>query len=118
MTFLADQDVYLVTVEFLRKLGHDVITASDLGLSQASDTELLKRAQADGRIMVTRDRDYGNLVFVQSVRSGVIYMRVPIGTIDAGHQTLERVLASHTFAELMASFVVIDSNGYRLRRIA
>ncbi len=64
MKFLADQDVYAITVEFLRSLGHEVQTASERRLSQAADAELLELARAEGRVMVTRDRDYGGLVFV------------------------------------------------------
>ena len=64
MKFLADQDVYAATAEFLRGLGHDVVAASDLGLSQAEDSELLDVAHDDDRVIVTRDRDYGALVFL------------------------------------------------------
>jgi hypothetical protein len=32
MQFLADHDVYAVTVEWLHQQGHDVVTAKDLGL--------------------------------------------------------------------------------------
>ena len=59
MRFLADQDVYGVTVDFLIALGHDVVTAAQLGLSRDADIALLAAAQADQRILVTRDRDYG-----------------------------------------------------------
>ncbi len=41
MKFLTDQDVYAITVRFLMELGHDVITASEIGLSQADDSDLL-----------------------------------------------------------------------------
>jgi len=64
MKFLLDQDVYALTDRFLHELGYDVATASELGLSRASDTDLLKTASQQGRIFITRDRDYGNLVFV------------------------------------------------------
>ena len=37
MGFLLDQDVYAVTARFLRDCGHDVVTASELGLSRAID---------------------------------------------------------------------------------
>ena len=50
MKFLADQDVYGVTVRFLRTLGHDVVTASELKLAQAPDVVLLQTAQADKRV--------------------------------------------------------------------
>jgi predicted nuclease of predicted toxin-antitoxin system len=64
MNFLLDQDVYTLTAHFLREQGYDVTTASELGLSRALDSELLKTAGEQGRIFVTRDRDFGNLVFV------------------------------------------------------
>ncbi len=64
MRFLTDQDVYAITNRFLSGLGHDVVTAAQLGLAQAEDLELLRVAQNQGRIFVTRDRDFSGLVFV------------------------------------------------------
>ena len=40
MRFLADQDVSWMTVEWLWKEGHDVVTAKELGMKQAADKEL------------------------------------------------------------------------------
>jgi len=56
MKFLLDQDVYAATACFLSDLGHDVVTVARIGLSQASDLDLLKTAHEQGRIFVTRDR--------------------------------------------------------------
>ena len=72
MQFLADQDVYALTVSFLRGLGHDVLTAAGLGMSKAKDLQLLRTAHDRGRIFVTRDRDFGAFVFVQASGPGVI----------------------------------------------
>ena len=69
MRFLLDQDVYAVTDRFLRDLGHDVVTAAEIGLSQASDSELLRVSQENGQILVTRDRDFGGLVFIDDACS-------------------------------------------------
>lgn len=44
MRFLADQDVYAVTVDWLRSHGHNVETARSLGVHDASNSELLKTA--------------------------------------------------------------------------
>lgn len=65
MRFLLDQDVYALTATFLRELGHDILTAAELGLSRAADTVLLARAVQESRIFVTRDKDFGALVFVE-----------------------------------------------------
>jgi predicted nuclease of predicted toxin-antitoxin system len=79
MKFLADQDVYAITVAILSGLGHDVVSAAQLGLAQAEDGELLRVAREQGRIFVTRDRDFGALVFVQGTGRGVIYLRMLAG---------------------------------------
>jgi predicted nuclease of predicted toxin-antitoxin system len=68
MKFLADQDVYAGSGRFLSGLGHDVVTASQLGLAKAEDTKLLEAAQTQGRILVTRDRDFGGIVFLLARR--------------------------------------------------
>jgi len=41
MRFLADQDVWKATVDMIKALDHDVVTASEIGMARASDRELL-----------------------------------------------------------------------------
>jgi hypothetical protein len=43
LKFLTDQDVYALTVRFLRELGHDVLSAAEAGLSTAADSAVLAR---------------------------------------------------------------------------
>ena len=117
MRFLLDQDVYALTKRFLREQGYDVITASELGLSHAADVDLLKTAGEQERVFVTRDRDYGNLVFVHSAGSGVIYLRILPSTIDDVHAELKKVLETYSEEELAKSFVVVEQNRHRIRRI-
>jgi len=50
MKFLVDQDVYFVTVQFLREWGHDVVTASELGMQRAPDLEMLRKAAKSHRL--------------------------------------------------------------------
>jgi predicted nuclease of predicted toxin-antitoxin system len=116
MRLLADQDVYAATVRLLRDLGHDVATAAERGLAQAADADLLRAAQADGRVFVTRDRDYGGLVFVQERGAGVLYLRVLPSTLQAVHAELERVLGMYEETELRDLFVVVEPGRHRLRR--
>src|SRR5271157_2443863 len=108
MRFLTDQDVYAITNRFLSALGHDVVTAAQLGLAQAEDAELLRVAQEQGRLFVTRDRDFGGLVFVQGSRVGVIYLRILPSTQNAVHAELKRVLTLYNEQELHSSFMVIE----------
>ena len=116
MRFLLDQDVYLATSRYRRELSHDVTSASELGLSRASDRELLLLAREENRIFVTRDRDFGNLVFVEGIYSGVIYLRVSPTNLAAGHAELRSVLNSYAEEELMRAFVVVEPGRHRFRR--
>ncbi|MCI0555495.1 MAG: DUF5615 family PIN-like protein [Anaerolineae bacterium] len=117
MKFLLDQDVYALTERFLREQGYDIVTVSELGLSRAQDSDLLKLAGEQGRIFVTRDRDYGNLVFVHHSGSGVIYLRILPSVMNEVHAELKKVLETYTEAELAKSFVVVEKNRHRIRRI-
>jgi len=77
----------------------------------------LKLASQQGRIFVTRDRDYGNLVFVQNMGSGVIYLRLFPAEMSDVHSELKKVLESYNEEELAKSFVVVEKNRHRIRRI-
>ena len=117
MKFLLDQDVYALTERFLREQGYDVTTASELGLSRAQDSELLQTAIEQERIFITRDRDYGNLVFVQQTGSGVIYLRILSSDLSEVHAELKKVLETYSEGELAKSFVVVEKNRHRFRKI-
>ncbi|MCI0420145.1 MAG: DUF5615 family PIN-like protein [Acidobacteria bacterium] len=118
MRFLLDQDVYATTARFLMSLGHDVVPVAQIGLAQADDEDLLRSAQEQGRILVTRDRDFGALVFVNALGSGVLYLRVVPSTQNSVHRELERILTGHAEEELMRAFVVVEPGGHRFRRVS
>lgn len=117
MKFLLDQDVYANTARVLIELGHDVVRVADIGLAKASDEMLLEIAHQRNRIMITRDRDYGNLVFVKGKSAGVLYLRIIPSTQNAIHDELERVLKLYAEDDIMNAFIVIEHSGHRMRRI-
>lgn len=117
MRFLLDQDVYAVTARHLASLGHDVVLAAQIGMSQATDSELLHLAHEQRRILVTRDRDFGSLVFVEGLGAGVIYLRILASTQSVVHTELERVLETYSQEELMSAFVVVEPGRHRFRRL-
>ncbi|MBI5474342.1 MAG: DUF5615 family PIN-like protein [Ignavibacteriae bacterium] len=117
MRFLADQDVWAATILLLRSAGHDVVTASELKLSTADDQELLMEAKTLGRIMMTRDRDFGSLVFVKYAGCGVIYLRITPSTVAGVHNQLVRLLETYSARDLLNAFVVVEPSRYRFRRL-
>ena len=117
MKFLVDQDVYALSTRFLRGLGHNVTTAAEVGLSRAADTVLLGRASQEGRIFVTRDKDFGGLVFVEHLGKGVILLRTSPSTLHGTHEELGRVLETYSETELATAFVVVEPGQHRFRKL-
>ena len=57
-----DQCLRLDVADTIRKEGHDVVRASDVGQTRADDSEILQRAESDRRILITLDDHFGNWV--------------------------------------------------------
>jgi predicted nuclease of predicted toxin-antitoxin system len=76
MRFLANENFPLASVQRLRQAGHDVLSASE-NLTSVDDETVLQRAHIERRILVTFDRDYGELIFKRrlAVPLGVLYLR-------------------------------------------
>jgi predicted nuclease of predicted toxin-antitoxin system len=55
--------------------GHDVITARELNMHRATNHELLQKARALKRLLVSRDKDFGALVFLKKEMSAGIILQ-------------------------------------------
>ena len=66
MLFLADEDFPGIGVRWLRDAGHDVIWART-HMPGKADSELLAAAQRDSRVVLTCDKDFGELAFHSSL---------------------------------------------------
>jgi predicted nuclease of predicted toxin-antitoxin system len=118
MRFLTDQDVFYSTITFLREWGNDDVTAKEINLNQAKDEELLLKAKELGRIFITRDKDFGALVFLGNINTGVILLRMIPSTIEETHNELKYLLNEHTEEELNQYFSVVEPNRYRIRKLS
>ena len=116
MKLLLDQDVYEVTASFLIGLGFDVVRVVNLEWLSFRRGELAKGYRVESHF-VTRDRDYGDLVFVKGIKSGVLYLRVVPAEIDKVHSELERVLMLYDDADLKSAFVVVEAGRHRFRTL-
>jgi predicted nuclease of predicted toxin-antitoxin system len=118
MRFLVDQDIYKISIDNLREWGHDVLTAKELGLQQASDQDLLKRAQAEKRLLLTRDKGFGGLVFLnKELSTGVILLRMTPWVAEEVHHELYRLLEEHAEEELINVFCVVEPHRHRIRHL-
>jgi predicted nuclease of predicted toxin-antitoxin system len=116
MRFLADESCDFAVVRALRAAGYEVAAVAEVA-PQADDTDVIARAVREARILLTEDKDFGQLVYAAARAStGVILIRFPPPT----RPTLPaRVLAAILLHEdqLGRSFVVIEPHRVRVRLV-
>lgn len=71
---LADEQFPLPVVRGLRALGHDVRTVQEAGLAGSADPDVLAAATADGRAVLTHDRDYIRLHRRSPGHAGIVFV--------------------------------------------
>lgn len=62
MRFLIDNALSPLVAEVLRQAGHDATHVRDHGLQKEADAVIFERAQAENRIVVSADTDFGTLL--------------------------------------------------------
>ncbi len=114
MRLLANENFPGPAVEALRDAGHDVLWART-DMRGADDPTILGRAQLEQRIVLTFDKDFGDLAFHWGLRAecGVILFRIslPSPTVAADRAVAE--LAARTDWE--GKFAVIEDHRIRIR---
>jgi predicted nuclease of predicted toxin-antitoxin system len=77
MQLLADENVPVAAVRALREAGHDVVWIRDVA-PRSKDREVLARGQHEKRVVVTFDKDFGELAFRQRLPAscGIILFRI------------------------------------------
>jgi predicted nuclease of predicted toxin-antitoxin system len=77
MKFLLDQSTDARLGTYLRQLGHDVTRIAADYPAGLLDPKILSLARAEGRILITDDRDFGEWVFrFKHPHAGVIFLRL------------------------------------------
>jgi predicted nuclease of predicted toxin-antitoxin system len=115
MKFLANENIPLLSVQYLRNLGYDVRYISEYK-SGITDRQVLSIAIKEKRTIITFDRDYGELIFKYKMRpeKGIIYLRIDEFSPDTPGIIIDNALKSNKFS-LDSKLTVIDKNGIRQR---
>lgn len=62
MKFLLDENLSPVLRDLLAESGHDVIHVRDLQMAGSTDEEVIAKAAALGRVLISADTDFGALL--------------------------------------------------------
>jgi predicted nuclease of predicted toxin-antitoxin system len=117
MRFLADENFPASAVRALRRNGLIVEWALEFGPA-TTDDKLLARAIETGAVILTFDKDFGELVWRMKPRNGfdVLLFRMPMpGAAEAG-EALARVVQSR--ADWAGHFSVLEPGRLRMRAFA
>lgn len=115
MRLLADENVPYPSVRLLREAGYDVVSMSELAPG-APDPEVLRRAQAEGQVLITFDRDFGELVYHKGAPAprGIIYFRF-VPTDPEEPARFHAALFGSEEIEWIGRFTVADRDRIRQR---
>lgn len=118
MRILVDMPISPRTAEFLSGLGHEAVHALDLGMARAADEEIVERAKAEDRSILTRDLDYGAILAATGeTEPGVIILRVGDWPREQIEQRLQRVLEELPEESFRNTIVVVERYRVRIRRL-
>lgn len=116
MRFIANENVSATVIERLREAGHDVLSVKET-MRGASDDEVLTRAQAEHRIVLTHDRDFGELTFRVGAPAscGVILLRLSGNSPDIDDQRAINAIQSR--GDWAGQFSVVTNDRVRMRSL-
>ncbi|MBI3516942.1 MAG: DUF5615 family PIN-like protein [Proteobacteria bacterium] len=116
MRSLADECVDAAHVSRLRAAGHDVSYIAE-SASGATDTDVLRRAHDEGRLLLTEDKDFGDLVF----RSGMAPPGVVLLRLDPEKSLLKWTRLDAAIGRfgpnLLGHYVVVEAARFRSRAL-
>jgi len=114
MKILSDENIPKDIVTWLRSAGHDVLAAADIQPG-APDGDWVSRADREQRLILTSDKDFGELVFRDGLTSqGIVLLRlddvVPAEMLSRSQDAWSVVEANPT-----GQFIVITPTKVRVR---
>ena len=114
MRFLLDEGLPFRLVAHLRSLGHDVTAVGRDYPQSLTDRAILAIAHREGRVVLTNDKDFGDLVHREQLpHAGVVLFRLGYVPLPVRIAHLDRVLAEH--GHELDRFIVVTPRGIRVR---
>lgn len=118
MNFLLNMNVHRDMTAPLEQRGHVCRHAGDIGMSRATDTEIVAEAKNKGEVILTHDLDYGHLLAFSGEKApSVIILRLRdlrtneiMSRLDAVWNEIESVLAE-------GAIVSLSDKSLRIRKL-
>ena len=109
-----DESTGIAVVKYLRSAGHDVLAVAE-AMPQADDWDILARTIAEGRILVTNDKDFGELIFRSGQDlHGTLLLRLHDESPTNRVRVIKTILEQYA-DRLTGHFTVVTESGVRIR---
>ena len=116
MKFLLDMGISPKTVDFLRNLGYDAIHLHDLESDRSTDPAVLQMARNEGRILLTHDLDFGELIAASGADTpSVIIFRLRNMNPRNVNRFLKGIITEHRKALEKGAIVSVTEGQVRIR---
>src|SRR3989344_6496439 len=94
MKFIADENLGVRVPQYLKNLGFDIIWVKEIAPGKA-DIQILEIANKEKRVLITQDKDFGELVFKEKLaNAGVILLRLKDESVKNKKEVLLHLLSS------------------------
>jgi predicted nuclease of predicted toxin-antitoxin system len=114
MRFLLDENIEYRLALYLNQHDHNATAIAHDYPRSLPDREVLAIAAREQRILITDDRDYGELIFRRlQAHAGVIYFRLPDATVSEKIQRVDQLLITHQGQ--LDQFIVVTRRSIRVR---
>ncbi len=116
MRFLTDENVRKSVCDLLQERGHDAVSVVAQSPS-IRDEVVLKLAYDEERILITNDKDFGELVFYRGHPThGVVLMRLQDEHRESVRSHLNALLDNYS-EKLLGHFVVVSDHQVRFHKL-
>ncbi|MGH3950371.1 MAG: DUF5615 family PIN-like protein [Pseudonocardiaceae bacterium] len=116
MKFLLDENLSYQICPYLKAAGHDAIHVDEVGLASADDTALMTKAKDEGRVIISCDHDFVQLLFAGGDSRPSLILTRDVATLPSA-QLAELLLSalSPELEELLAAGAIASLNRDRVR---
>ena len=115
INFLADESCDFAVVRALRNAGYSVHAIAE-SFPSIPDDKVLELAVAEGRLLITEDKDFGEWVFAhQHAMTGILLIRCPANMRSVMVEAVVHLVEEHG-TDIVGSFTVLEPGRVRIRK--
>lgn len=114
MRLLVDESTGKRLATLLADAGHDTVFAGDV-MPSATDDDVLARAESEGRILISDDKDFGELIVrLGKPVTGFILLRTASTNPEIRFGVLAKILSE---IDVKGKLVVVKEGRIRIRKL-